>query len=454
MSAEDTSAETQDKQVSFKVKTSSDGNHTITMSEAATVLDLKTKLSGDDYEKVPADRQRLIYSGRVMKNEDPLSKYNIKSGNTIHMVKSAQSNVAQNPAASPGAATGSAARSAPGVPTNMAAGTANNPLAGLTGARYAGHMALPGADMFGADGGVSSNYPEFMQITNNFQMGAPPSEDAMAQMLEDPNVQQTMNEALNNPALIDMMIQSTPALRNNPHAREMFQSPEFRRMLTNPEAMRQAAQFRRMMGGAGGAGAFPAPGVTDTTPGAAGTPNQPNNAAANPFAMLGGAGGAGLGAGAGAGGANPFAALFGQPNQTPGQTGAAPAAGATGTPGANPDAAANPFASLLGGGGLPGLPPMTPEQMQQAMQLLGGGAGGGGGGGLGDLFGPGGFGGLGGAGGPASPPAPADTRPPEERYADQLRQLNDMGFFDFDRNVEALRRSGGSVQGAIEQLLS
>ncbi|TVY33288.1 Ubiquitin domain-containing protein [Lachnellula occidentalis] len=436
MASEDSTAETQDKQVSFKVKTSSDGNHTITMSEAATVLDLKTKLSGDDYEKVPADRQRLIYSGRVMKNEDVLSKYNIKSGNTIHMVKSAQSNVAQNPAGSPAPATGAAARSAPGVPTNMAAGTANNPLAGLTGARYAGHMALPGADMFGADGG----------------MGAPPSEDAMAQMLEDPNVQQTMNEALNNPALIDMMIQQTPALRNNPHAREMFQSPEFRRMLTNPEALRQAAAMRRMMGGggSGGAGAFPAPGVTDTTPGAVGTPNQPNNAAANPFASL--MGGAGAGAGGAAGGANPFAALFG----TPGQTGAAP--GTAGSPPANADAPANPFASLMGGaGGMQGLPPITPEQMQQAMQALqgggfGGGAGAGGaGGGFGDLFGPGGFGG---AAGQASPPAPADTRPPEERFADQLRQLNDMGFFDFDRNVEALRRSGGSVQGAIEQLLS
>lgn len=86
---------------------------------------------------------------------------------------------------------------------------------------------------------------------------------------------------------------------------------------------------------------------------------------------------------------------------------------------------------------------MTPEMMRQAMQMMGGG----GGGDFGNLFGGGGF-------GTTSPPPPADTRPPEERYADQLRQLNDMGFFDFDRNVEALRRSGGSVQGAIEQLLS
>jgi ubiquilin len=81
---------------------------------------------------------------------------------------------------------------------------------------------------------------------------------------------------------------------------------------------------------------------------------------------------------------------------------------------------------------------MTPEMMQQAMALLQGG-------GLGDMGGLGGFGGT--------PPPPVDNRPPEELYADQLRQLNDMGFFDFDRNVQALRRSGGSVQGAINQLL-
>lgn len=151
MSADDTNVP--DTEVTFKVKTSSDGLHTVTISESATVLDLKTKLSGGDFENVAVDRMRLIYSGRVMKDAEPLSIYKIKNGNTVHMVKSAPSNAAQTPAAP--AATGSAARAAPGVPTNMAAGTANNPLAGLTGARYAGHMGLPGAEMFGADGGVS-----------------------------------------------------------------------------------------------------------------------------------------------------------------------------------------------------------------------------------------------------------------------------------------------------------
>ncbi|RDW87668.1 hypothetical protein BP5796_03362 [Coleophoma crateriformis] len=418
-----------DPQVSFKVKTSADGNHQITMAETATVLDLKKKLAGDDYEKIPVERQRLIYSGRVMKNEEPLSTYKIKTGNTIHMVKSAQSNAAQNPA-------NPAAPAAAAVPTNMAAGTANNPLAGLTGARYAGHMGLPGAEMFGADGG----------------MGAPPNEDQMAQMLEDPNTQAMITEAMNNPAMIDMMINSNPMLRDNPQAREMLRSPEFRQMMLNPQALRQAAQLRRMMGGGGGAGGFPAPGVTDTTPeGAAGANTTQNQAPFNPFAMPGGLGG-------GAGG-NPFAQLFGGPGatgQTPAGTPPPPAsAGGQGTPSTTGAGQANPFASLFGAPGagagagaganpfqMPGMPPMTPEMMQQAMEMLRGG-------GMNDLFGMGGFGG----GAPAAPAAP-DNRPPEEIYADQLRQLNDMGFFDFDRNVAALRRSGGSVQGAIEQLLN
>lgn len=152
--ADSTTEEPTPTSLTFKIKTSGDGSHTVTISEEAKVLDLKNLLAGDDYEKVPAARQRLIYSGRVMKDEEPLKTYKIKDGNTVHMVKSAQSNATQNPVNTTTTATGSTPR-ATGVPTNMAAGTANNPLAGLTGARYAGHMGLPGLEMFGADGGVS-----------------------------------------------------------------------------------------------------------------------------------------------------------------------------------------------------------------------------------------------------------------------------------------------------------
>lgn len=295
-------------------------------------------------------------------------------------------------------------------------------------------------------------------------MGAPPSEDQMADMLSNPAIAQSMNEALNNPAFVDHMIQSNPMLANVPNARELLQSPAFRQMMTNPEAIRMAARMRRLAGGQGPA-AFPAPGVTDTTPaGAAGSEGA--NAAQNPFGAFPGLFNNHPGA-VGASGNDPFAALFGgmspwgappagatPSTQSAGQANpASPAAGAAA--GASPDGQAqgaqappvNPFAALFGapaagagagGAGAGAANPfgMSAEELAQMRQALQG------------------LGGLGGLGAFGAPPASVDNRPPEERYAEQLRQLNDMGFFDFDRNVAALRRSGGSVQGAIEHLLS
>lgn len=305
------------------------------------------------------------------------------------------------------------------------------------------------------------------------QMGPPPDSDTMLNMLENPQFQSQINEALQNPAMIDMMIQQNPMLRDmGPMARQMLESPEFRRMLTDPNHIRQMMQMQRAMGMGGGMGsgdnAFPAPGVTNTTP-QDNQNAQQQNAQPNPFGQmpqnpLG----------------NPFAALFGggnpftnpaaaggtQPGGTPGgQT--TTERSTTAGDGQNPEAAQvqaqNPFASLLnpamlGNGGQAGINPFNPQQnpflrdpalMSQMMHAMGGqGAEGGATGAnpLASLFG--------GGGGGFGSPQPPDNRPPEERYADQLRQLNDMGFYEFERNIEALRRAGGSVQGAVEYLLS
>lgn len=59
-------------------------------------------------------------------------------------------------------------------------------------------------------------------------------------------------------------------------------------------------------------------------------------------------------------------------------------------------------------------------------------------------------GGLFGAGGGG---APADSRPPEERYATQLEQMQGMGFTDGARNLRALLLCGGSVEGAVTMIL-
>lgn len=150
--------DTEEPQITFNVKSSSDAKYVLTLPPSTTVADLKNKLSTSEYADIPAERQRLIYSGRVLKDHDTLASVKIKEGNTVHLVKGAASNARQNPASQSSTSTsttGGAPNPAANVPTNIAAGTGNNPLAGLTGARYAGFHGLPGMDMFGPDGGVS-----------------------------------------------------------------------------------------------------------------------------------------------------------------------------------------------------------------------------------------------------------------------------------------------------------
>ncbi|KAF7590426.1 hypothetical protein BBP40_002882 [Aspergillus hancockii] len=458
----DNAATAEETPVTFNIKSSNDAKYTLTLPSSTPVSVLKEKLATSEYADTPAERQRLIYSGRVLKDNETLATYKIKDGHTIHLVKSAASNQRQtstSQTASTPTPAGSSAAPATGVPTNLAAGTGNNPLAGLTGARYAGFAQLPGAGMFGPDGG----------------MGPPPDADSMLHMLENPQFQSTINEALQNPAMIDMMIQQNPMLREmGPGVRQMMQSPEFRRMLTDPNSLRQAMQLQRAMGGGGGlsgSGSFPAPGVTNTTPDESrnaqndnGAPPAPGASPFNPFIPPG------LGAG------NPFAALFGgnpamggagttgsgQTETTPRAAGDATGADATTGEGQNQPNAQNPFGSLfnpaLFGAQAGQANPFNPQQnpflrdpalLSQMMQAMGAPPGEGGAGALGAnplaaFLGGNAFG---------NPP-PQDNRPPEERYAEQLRQLNDMGFFEFERNIEALRRAGGSVQGAVEYLLS
>jgi ubiquilin len=299
-------------------------------------------------------------------------------------------------------------------------------------------------------------------------------------MLDDPNFAQMMNESMNNPDVIQML-ETQPMIANNPMLRNMIRNPEMRRMLFNPEMLRAQLQMQRSMGG--GDGSFPMPGATDTTPGAGAAGTQPGatggntQQAQNPFGNMGMLGGFPPPAGGAQG--NPFAALFGNPpaagagttpTTSPPPTGSA---GGQGTPATNTDQAQqNPFANLFGGagagagagGGGSDIFGMAQQMMQnpEMMRSMFGTppAGGDGqapgaaaGAGAGNQANP--FGAMFNPWGGAQNQAqnPPDDRPPEERYAEQLRQLNDMGFFEFDRNIQALRRSGGSVQGAIEFLL-
>lgn len=366
------------EQLEILIKPSRGEKKTVNVASSIKVLELKETLAS--LYDIPATNQRLIYSGRILKDNDALEIYNIKNGHALHLVRGgAKTGTSPAPAASQSAGDSSSAASAggggaaagtpAGVPTSLAAGSGTgNVLSDLTGARYAGFANLPSASMFGPDGG----------------MGPAPDADQLLSMMEQPGFSEAMQQLLSDP---DALSQMNPMLETMPPAqaqqfREFLRTPEFRQLMSDPQALRQMFQQAQLLrsyfgsgnAGAGSMGGFPMPGsgqqTTDESRSGAGTNGAPS---ANPFMSLWGGG-----------------------------------AGAANSGGQMPD-----LASLLGSGA---------------------------------------FGGAGGAnfGAPAQP---EDSRPPEERYERQLSQLNELGFYDFDRNVRALRRSGGNVEGAIDALL-
>ena len=308
------------------------------------------------------------------------------------MVRSAMRN---NPSASEGPARTAApgASESQGVPSNFSAGQnfTNNPLSALNRADYAGpHM----ASLLNDAGGMFGNFGGMNPRDPNVMLG----------MMQNPEFLRHMRDMLGRPEVVDQIIASNPQMQAmGPHVREMLRSEQFRDMITNPEAIQRMAQLSQVLGGGAG-----------------------------------GLGGAGLG-GAGAAPQWPPPGAFGRgpqdQQQQQQQQGADAGAGA----------GANPLGGLGGLGGGPSL-----------AQLLGLGNGGEQQPGRGDPYaalaalGGLGGGGLGGLGGGAPP---VDTRPPEERYATQLEQLNGMGFYDVQANIRALRLSGGSVEGAVGILL-
>ncbi|WBW71400.1 UBA domain protein Dph1/Dsk2 [Schizosaccharomyces osmophilus] len=339
--------------ISLTIKAANDQKYTVTVDSESSVTNLKQAIA--PVANVEVERQRLIYAGRVLKDEESLKTYKVQDGQSVHLVRS----LGQNPTA----AASNVQDRTQQVPTNIQAGQgANDPLANLTSARYAGYnIPLPSASMFGP----------------NPENPVPPSTDDLANMLSNPMVQSSINEMFSNPQMLDMIINSSPHLRNAPpYVRQMMQSPEFRRAMTDPDTMRQMAQMQQQLGAAG----------------------------IDPSSLMGGSGPGSLGSLGGLGG------MGGLGNLNP-----------AGGPGATDES-------------------VDPNSAASTIQGL-----------LNNLSG----GGMGGGASPAATAAPTQsTQPPEELYAQQLSQLNEMGFVDFERNVRALRRSGGNVQGAIESLLS
>ncbi|KAG8865087.1 hypothetical protein FRC20_009892, partial [Serendipita sp. 405] len=223
----------------------------ITISNDKTVLDLKRMIA--EKADVEAERQRLIYSGKVLKDEDTLSTYKIQSSHTIHMVKGAPRTQASTSSALP-----------PSLPTMATGQNPSDPLTMLNGPM--GHGVMAGLNPF-QDMGVNINDPNMMQS-----------------MMDSPEFYQRMSQIMSDPQILDQILNSHPqGAQMPPFVRDMMRSDQFRQMVANPETLRSMMQMTTAMrgGGAGAGGASPFGGLGGFgMPLAAGTPSGAGTTAA------------------------------------------------------------------------------------------------------------------------------------------------------------------------------
>ncbi|KAH1040482.1 hypothetical protein J1N35_042225 [Gossypium stocksii] len=528
--------------VTVNIRCSNGTKFTVRTNLESTVGSFKALLAQNC--DIPADQQRLIYKGRILKDDQTLQSYGLQADHTIHMVRGfAPSSSTPPPSATTNVATDN---TTPGVTR----GIGSNDGAGLGASLFPGLNPLGGGGGSGGFGLFGSGLPEFEQVQQQLTQNP----NMMREIMNTPAIQSLMN----NPELMRSLIMSNPQMREiidrNPELGHILNDPSILRQTLeaarNPELMREMMRntdramsnieaspegfnmLRRMYEN------VQEPFLNATTMGG----NNGNSPATNPFAaLLGNQGGS-------------------QARSSPINTSTTGSETAQGQTSPNTNPLPNPWSSTAGGGGaqtnatarpnpagdartpgvggmgglgLPDLPPMlngmpdatqltqllqnpaisqmmqsimsnpqymnqimnlnpqlrgmfdmnpqlremmqnpevlrqmfSPETMQQMLALqqsllslnrqqstpdsaqTGGTTAAPGTANMDLLMNM--FGGLG-AGG-LGVPNQADV-PPEELYATQLSQLQEMGFYDTQENIRALRATAGNVHAAVERLL-
>ncbi|KAJ0703598.1 putative Ubiquitin-like domain, Heat shock chaperonin-binding, UBA-like superfamily [Helianthus annuus] len=494
---------------------------------------------------IPAEQQRLIYKGRILKDDQTLKSYGMEADHTVHLVRGFVP------------ATSTPAGGAPtrANTTTPSAGEARSVEGDTIGGTGLGGSLFPGLGLggLGGNGGM-------------FGAGLPELEQMQQQLTQNPNMMREIMDLplvqnlLNNPDIMRNM------MMNNPQMREIIErNPELGHMLNDPAILRQTMEaarnpelMREMMRNTDRAMSniesspegfnmlrrmyenVQEPFLNATTMGGGGGDTTNDNS--NPFAALLGGGQAGPPRDRTATPTTTGADTTGSPapntNPLPNPWAAGGGANQTNAAATNPSGTTrSPRAGGLGGLGAPGLeglfggttpdpnsmsqlmqnpaisqmmqsllsnpqymnqilglnPQMrtmlesnpqlremmqnpdfirqltSPETMQQMMTLqqsLFSGLGqqqtnrdaGQTGGGTGspnnmnlnmdmlmNMFGSLGTGGF-------TPPNNSNV-PPEQLYATQLAQLQEMGFFDTRENLQALTATRGNVHAAVERLL-
>lgn len=191
------------KKITITVKTPKD-KKSILIAEDAEIKELRATVA-EQFESDP-DLVCLIFAGKIMKDTDTLKTHNIKDGLTVHLVIKA------------------APKNEPEGPRRPPADVSQTPF---------GLNQLGGLSALGALGGNQTNFMDLQSRMQHELLGNP---ELMRTVLDNPLVQQMMN----NPDTMRQIITSNPQMQDL-----MQRNPEISHMLNNPELLRQTMELAR-----------------------------------------------------------------------------------------------------------------------------------------------------------------------------------------------------------------
>ncbi|BBM99682.1 ubiquilin [Marchantia polymorpha subsp. ruderalis] len=211
------------------VRCSNGNKFSLEVDLSITVRALKVMLA--ERSEIPADQQRLIYKGRVLKDDNSLDSYGLQHDHTVHLVRGAPAS-ATTPASS---ATTPTSTPAPGggggLPQTPPGLSQTAPGSNPTGL---GAFSFPnfGAGAGGGGGGFGMGLQEIQQVQQQLMQNP----NLMREMMNMPAVQNLMN----NPDLMRSIIMSNPQMRDI-----IDRNPDLAHILNDPGTLRQTLDAAR-----------------------------------------------------------------------------------------------------------------------------------------------------------------------------------------------------------------
>ncbi|KAK3807120.1 MAG: hypothetical protein JOS17DRAFT_577314 [Linnemannia elongata] len=215
--------------ITLNIRASKDNTYPITLSPTDTVLHLKERVAMA--ANSASDRIRLVFSGRVLKDTHSIQSCNLTHGNVVHMVRS--------PAATKTTPAMAAASAAVGMQTSI-------PFSSSPALSAATSFAIrDGRQQPAATHSTNTQTGFGYGVGNGLGGQGMEGADMMGQMMQDPTFAQFMSSMLQNPQILESMVATNPTLQAmlGPDVRHILQSPQFRQMVANPEALSQVAQM-------------------------------------------------------------------------------------------------------------------------------------------------------------------------------------------------------------------